>query len=133
VIFAIVIAIEVPLWDRILPSETNVEDMLWLCLAVVMGVVITAAVELVFESGRAGDDVVIPISDRLSATERLVTGYANGAYIDAATKEQIMQFAVRGTSYYGVYCGARTIRFNIPSRWAVLPPSLEGWLISRSL
>src|SRR5882762_8286033 len=98
VIFAIMISLGVPLWDRILPSETNVEDTLWLCLAVVIGVVITAAVELVFDRRRPGDDVVIPISDRLSAIERLMTRYAEESYIDAATKEQIMQFSMRGTS-----------------------------------
>jgi multidrug resistance protein MdtO len=98
VIFAIMIAIGVPLWDRILPSETNVEDTLWLCLSVVIGVAITAAVELAFERRRPGDDVVIPINDRLSAMERLMTRYAEGSYTDAATKEQIMQFAMRGTS-----------------------------------
>ena len=98
VIFAIMISLGVPLWDRVLPSETNVEDTLWLCLAVVIGVVITAAVELVFERQQPGDDVVIPISDRLAATERLMTRYAERSSIDAATKEQIMQFAMRGTS-----------------------------------
>ena len=49
VIFAIMISLGVPLWDRLLPSETNVEDTLWLCLSVVIAVVITAAVELVFQ------------------------------------------------------------------------------------
>jgi multidrug resistance protein MdtO len=98
VIFAIMISLGVPLWDRILPSETNVEDTLWLCLAVVIGVVITAAVELVSERRRPGDDVVIPIRDRLSVIERLMIRYAEGANIDATTKEQIMQFAMRGTS-----------------------------------
>jgi multidrug resistance protein MdtO len=97
-IFAIMISLGVPLWDRILPSETNVEDTLWLCLAVVIGVVITAAVELVSQPRRPGDDVVIPISDRLSAIERLIIRYAEGSYIDVATREQIMQFAMRGTS-----------------------------------
>jgi multidrug resistance protein MdtO len=98
VIFAIMISVGVPLWDRVLPSETNVEDTLWLCLSVVIGVVITAAVELVFERRQPGDDVVIPISERLSAIEKLMTRYAEGSYIDAATKEQILQFAMRGTS-----------------------------------
>jgi multidrug resistance protein MdtO len=98
VIFAIMISLGVPLWDRILPSETNVEDTLWLCLAVVIGVVITAAVEVVFERQRPGDDVVKPISERLSAIERVMTRYAEGSHIDAATNEQIMQFAMRGTS-----------------------------------
>jgi multidrug resistance protein MdtO len=98
VIFAIMISLGVPLWDRLLPSETNVEDTLWLCLSVVIAAVFTAAVELVFERRRPGDDIVIPIDDRLSAIETLMTRYAEGSYIDAATKEQIVQFAMRGTS-----------------------------------
>ena len=106
VIFAIMISVGVPLWDRLLPSETNVEDTLWLCLSVVIGVVITAAVELVFERRRPGDDVVIPISDRLSAIERLMIRYAEGAYIDAAIKEQIMQFAMRGNIIITAYLAA---------------------------
>ena len=52
VIFAIMISLGVPLWDRLLPSETNVEDTLWLCLSVGIGVAITAAVELVLERRR---------------------------------------------------------------------------------
>src|SRR5260370_13171039 len=100
VIFAIMISLGVPLWDRILPPETNVEDTLWLCLAVVIGVVITAAVELVVDRRRPGGDIVIPISDRLSAIERLMIRYAQVPYIDAATKEQIMQFAMRGPSLF---------------------------------
>jgi multidrug resistance protein MdtO len=98
VIFAIMISVGVPLWDRLLPSETNVEDTLWLCLSVVIGVVITAAVELVFARRRPGDDVVIPIGERLSAIERLMSRYAERAYLDAATKEPVIQFAMRGTS-----------------------------------
>jgi multidrug resistance protein MdtO len=98
VIFAIMLSLGVPLWDRLLASETNVEDTLWLCLAVVIGVVITAAVELVFGPRRPEDDVVIPICDRLSAIEKLLTLYVEGAYVDAPTKESITQYAMRGTS-----------------------------------
>src|SRR5260370_6487517 len=82
VIFSCMISLGVPLWDRLLPSETNVEDTLWLCLSVVIAVVITAAVELGFERRRPGDDVVIPISDRLCAIERIMTRYAEGSYIN---------------------------------------------------
>ena len=46
--FAMMIAVGVPFWDRHVSAETNVEDTLWLCLAVLIGVAITAAVELAF-------------------------------------------------------------------------------------
>src|SRR5580700_9265743 len=46
--FAIVIAVAVPIWDRHVSAETNVEDTLWLTLAVSIGAVISVAVELAF-------------------------------------------------------------------------------------
>ena len=98
VVFTVMISLGTPLWDRVVPPETNVEDTLWLCLAVVIGVVITAAVELVFAHRRPGDDIVLPIAERLSAIERLLTCYADGRQIDAATRKQIIQFEMRGTS-----------------------------------
>src|SRR5215831_18511404 len=98
VVFAILISVGVPLWDRISPSEMNVEDTLWLCLSVVVGVVITAAVELVLARRRPGEDVVMPISERLSAIEILLSHYADGMPADAATKKHVVQFARRGTS-----------------------------------
>ena len=98
VVFAFMIALGVPLWDRVLPAEANVEDTLWICLSSLIGVVVTGAVEVAVARGRAGDDIVIPISERLSAIERLLKCYAEGTYIDAVTKEQLIQFAMRGTS-----------------------------------
>src|SRR5262249_17723110 len=67
VTFAIVISIAVPLWDRHVSAETNVEDMLWLCLAVSIGVVIPLGVEVAFARLEPGDEVCSQISERLSA------------------------------------------------------------------
>src|ERR1700730_18298549 len=47
-IFVIMISVGVPLWDRHVSAETNVEDKLWVSLAASVGVVVTAAVELAF-------------------------------------------------------------------------------------
>ena len=98
VVFAVMLSLGIPLWDRHVPAERSVEDTLWLCLAAVIGVVITAAVELVFARRRPGDDIVLPVSERLSAMERLLVCYADSRQVEAATKEQIIQLAMRGTS-----------------------------------
>ena len=98
VVFAVMLSLGIPLWDRYVPAERSLEDTLWLCLAAAIGVVITAAVELVFARRRPGDDIVLPVCERLSAVERLLAGYADGRQIDAAPKEQIVQLAMRGTS-----------------------------------
>jgi multidrug resistance protein MdtO len=95
---AIMVAIVAPLWDRHVSAETNVEDTLWVCLAVLVGVVITAGVELVFARLRSVDEIVLLITNRLAAVENLVTCYADGRGVDPATERNINRLETLGTS-----------------------------------
>src|ERR1700758_112448 len=61
--FAIMICIGVPLWDRHVSAETNVEDTLWLCLGAATGVVITVAVEMLFSQIKPGEDIVEGVAE----------------------------------------------------------------------
>ena len=96
--FAIMIAVGIPLWDRHVPAERNVEDTLWLCLAVLIGVAVTAAIELVFVRLRPGDEIVKPILERLAAVENLLTSYAEGRPADSGTEQKIIRLGLLGTS-----------------------------------
>jgi len=98
VIFAIMNAVVIPLWDRHVPAETNVEDTLWLCLAVMVGVVITGAVELAFVRLRPGDEVVLSIAEQLAAVKNLLTCYADSCPVDPATQKHIIRLRTLGTS-----------------------------------
>jgi multidrug resistance protein MdtO len=98
VIFAIMVAVGVPFWDRHVSVETNVEDTLWLCLSVLIGVVITAAVELAFVRLRSGDEVVLPIAQRLAAVGKLLTCHAEGCTVDSAIEREIIRLDAQGTS-----------------------------------
>ncbi|HTF66776.1 MAG TPA: FUSC family protein [Edaphobacter sp.] len=98
VIFAIMVALGVPFWDRHVSAETNVEDTLWLCLAVLIGVVITAGVEFAFVRLRSGDEVVLPIAERLAAVENLLTCYAESRPVDPAIEREIIRLDMQGTS-----------------------------------
>jgi multidrug resistance protein MdtO len=91
-------ALAVPLWDRHVPAEIGVEDTLWLCLAVLIAVVITGAVEFAFARLRPGDEIVLPISDRLSAVANLLACYAEDRPVDPATQNNIMRLGMLGTS-----------------------------------
>ena len=91
-------ALGIPLWDRHVPAESNVEDTLWLCLAVLVAVVITGAVELVFQQLRPGDEVVSPINERLSAVADVLTGYAEGRTVDRAAERKVIRFGALGIS-----------------------------------
>ena len=96
--FAIMIATGVSIWDRHVSAETSVEDTLWLCLAASIGVVSTAAVELAFVRQRPGDEIVLPLTERLSAVEGVLSCYAEGRAPDAATEQKIVRLAMLGTS-----------------------------------
>jgi multidrug resistance protein MdtO len=96
--FAIMIAIGVPLWDRLVPAETNLDDTLWLSLGILLGSAVTAAVELVFAQRRPGDEVVTQIAERLSAIGNLLSCFAEGCAVDTATAQSTFRLAMLGTS-----------------------------------
>jgi len=98
VAFVNTIAIGIPLWDRHVSAETNVEDTLWLCLAVLIAVVVTGAVEFAFVRQRPGDAILLPMTERLSVVEDVLNSYAEGRAPDSATERKIQRLAILGTS-----------------------------------
>lgn len=97
VVFAFIIAAGIPLWDILVPAEENVELTLWL-LAGLIGVAATLAVELVFVRTRPGNEIVLPITERLAAVRSVLLSYAEGRAPDHATKENILRMRTVGTS-----------------------------------
>jgi len=97
-IFAFMTALGVPLWDRHVSAETNVEDMLWVVLAASIGVVVTAVVELALARMKPGDNVVLPIAERLAAVESLLACYIEGRPVDHTTEKKITRLGMLGTS-----------------------------------
>jgi multidrug resistance protein MdtO len=97
-LFAVVVAVAVPLWDRHVPAETNVEDTLRLTLMALIAVVITAAVELLFTHRKREDPILQLIGERLDAVRSLLVSYAEGGYADPAAGKRIARLALLGTS-----------------------------------
>src|SRR5246500_5344302 len=96
--FAIMICVGVPLWDRHLSAETNVEDTLWLCLACAIGVLATVAVETLFARIKPGEDIVAGVVDRLAAVENLLVCFAENCPVDRLTQANVVRLAMVGTS-----------------------------------
>jgi multidrug resistance protein MdtO len=96
-IFAIMIAVGVPLWDHHVSAETNVEDTLRVMLASLIGVAVTAAVEVAFVRMKPGDDIVLPVAERLAAVQSLLTGYLEDRPVDREVAK-IARLAMLGTS-----------------------------------
>src|ERR1700694_5191636 len=96
--FAIMVSVGVPLWDRHVPAEANVEDTLWVVLAASIGVVVTAVVELAYGRVKPGDDVVLPIAERLAAVQAVLACYVEDRPLDGATERTITRLGMLGTS-----------------------------------
>jgi multidrug resistance protein MdtO len=96
--FAIMICIGVPLWDRHVSAETNVEDTLWLCLASAIGVVVTVAVEILFSRIKPGEDIVAGVADRLAAVQHVLVCFAENYSVDRLTEGNVVRLAMVGTS-----------------------------------
>ncbi len=96
--FALVLSIAVTIWDRHRSGETNVEDTLRLFLVALIAVVVTSGVELAFGSARPGDDIVLPVAERLSAIHSLLLFYAEADAPDRQTEDRITRLAMLGTS-----------------------------------
>ena len=98
VALAIVLAVGIPLWDRHVSSETSVEDTLWLCWSVVIGVAITTGVELMFTRLRGRDEIVLLIAERLAAVQDLCTCYAEGRSVEPGVGKTLIRLGTLGTS-----------------------------------
>jgi multidrug resistance protein MdtO len=96
--FANLISVGLPLWDRHVSAETNVEDTLRLLLATLVGVVVTALVELVFARRRPGDDIVLPIAERLDVVRSILLSFAESRPVDQVARKTVTRLGVRGTS-----------------------------------
>jgi multidrug resistance protein MdtO len=96
--FTNMISVAVPLWDRHVSAETNVEDTLRVVLAASIGVVVTATVEFGFARMKPGDNIVAPIVRRLAAVQSLLACYSEDRPVDQATAAEITRLAFRGTS-----------------------------------
>ena len=97
-VFALLISVALTIWDRHLSAETNVEDTLYLFLVALIAVVVTSVVELAFKRARPGDDIVLPVADRLAAIHSVLICYVEGRPVDQATEEEIARLGMLGTS-----------------------------------
>ena len=96
--FGYLLVITIPLWDSQIRTESKIEGTLWAFGAIALGSLITVAVELVYAELKAGDVILQPIVDRLSAMRALLNSYVAGSPLDDKTRNEITHFAMLGTS-----------------------------------
>ena len=97
-LFALVIVVALPLWDRPVTAETNVIDTLWLVWSTLVGIIVTTLVELGFAHLRPGDTVIFTVAERLEAVEGVLRCYEKGEPVSASAQREINRYAMLGTS-----------------------------------
>jgi len=95
--FGYLIAITIPLWDRIIPAEQKVEGTLWAIGSLSLSYVMTAALELIFARLTGLDIITTSIVHRLVCTAALLRSWSSGIP-DRAQEKQLTRLAVLGTS-----------------------------------
>jgi len=98
VVFAVIISVGVPLWDRYVPAERNVEDTLRLVLSVILGTAVTLAVELAFVHRKPGDQIVEPIVERLGTVAKFLECVAERCPMDEKAAGNLARLGMVGTS-----------------------------------
>jgi len=99
VAFGFMIAGAIPLWDETtLNVNQRLENMLWLTYVVVIGVVVTIAVEYVFRLVHPRTDLTEGIEIRLQTVERLLGSVGTGKPLDREAEELLSLYSTVGTS-----------------------------------
>ena len=97
-LFAVMLAVSIPLWDAHVSAETNVENVLWVVLALFVGVAVTAATEFAFVRTKPGQQFGVALADRLSAVHSLLVSYAEDGFVNESAEARVVRFGFLGTS-----------------------------------
>jgi multidrug resistance protein MdtO len=95
--FAIPVGIALPLWDRSLPSELQVEGTLWPILIIAVGTGITLGTEAIYRIFDRSDPLIASVNDMLLAVQEVAVGIAAHRTIPKPIAARILQYEMIGT------------------------------------
>ena len=95
--FAIPIGITLPLWDRPLPSEVQVEGTLWPVLIIAIAAGVTVATEALYRSFDRSDPLISSVDDMLHAVQQVAESIAGSRPLPKPILDKILQYRMIGT------------------------------------
>ena len=76
-VFAVPIGIAIPIWDRSLPSELQVEGTLWPVLIIAVGAGVTLVTEVIYRIFDRSDPLITFVDDLLHAVQQVAESLAD--------------------------------------------------------
>jgi len=95
--FAIPIGVALPVWDRTLPSELQVEGTLWPIVVIAVGAGVTVATEVLYRIFDRSDPIITFVDDLLLAVQQLAESAAAHRPPPKAVRARVLQYEMIGT------------------------------------
>ena len=95
--FAIPIAVALPVWDRAVPAEIQVEGTLWPVLIIAVGVGATVLTEAVYRIFDSSDPLIRSVDSLLLAVQQVVESTAGLRAPAESIRGRILQYDIVGT------------------------------------
>ena len=97
VAFAVPIGIALPIWDRSLPSQVQVEGTLWPVLIIAVGAGVTVGTEALYRIFDRSDPLIISVDDLLLAVQQVAESIASLHVPPKSTVDRLLQYQMIGT------------------------------------
>jgi len=95
--FAIPIGISLPVWDRALPSQVQVEDTLWPVLIIAIGAGVTVGTEALYRIFDRSDPLIASVDDLLLAVQQAAESIASLHAVPKSIVDRLLQYQMTGT------------------------------------
>jgi multidrug resistance protein MdtO len=97
VAFAIPIGVALPVWDRALPSEVQVEGTLWPIVIIAVGAGATVITEVLYRIFDRSDPLITFVDDLLLAVQQVTESLASLHVPPQAVLDRVLQYRMIGT------------------------------------
>ena len=95
--FAIPVGIALPVWDRSMPSEIQVEGTLWPIVVIAVGAGVTVGTEAIYRIFDRSDPLITSVDDLLLAVQRVAEGMAGPHSPAKPVFDRVLQYEMIGT------------------------------------
>src|SRR5271155_4431158 len=95
--FAIPIGVALPVWDRYLPSEVQVEGTLWPIVIIAVGAGATVATEAIYRIFDRSDPLITFVDDLLLAVQQVAESFAAHRTPPKPVLDRVLQYQMVGT------------------------------------